>query len=92
MSNIMNMEELGIINDMPNGWVYGINQPLWHKKVYQMWFGMWRRVKDENYIKRDCYKNCNIYEDFKYLSKYVEWIMQEPRFEEFTQTCNEVRW
>lgn len=88
----MDMEELGIINDMPKGWVYGKNQPLWHKKVYQMWFGMWRRVKDENYIKRDCYKNCNIYEGFKYLSDYVKWIMQEPRFIEFAHTCNKVRW
>lgn len=88
----MDMKELGIINDMPKGWKGGKNQPLWHKKVYTMWKGMWVRVKDTDNKDYKNYKDCEIYEDFKYLSKYVEWITQEPKFEEFCETCDKVQW
>ena len=88
----MNMEELGIINDMEKGWVKGKDQPLWHKKVYQMWKDMWNRCRNPNRIDYKNYKDYKIYEEFKYLSKYVEWIMQEPRFEEFITTCDKVKW
>ena len=83
----MNMKELGIINNMPKGWYRGEDQPLWHQKVYHMWKHMWSRVYTElNWF------GCLIHPDFKYLSNYVDWIMQEPRFEEFCNTCDKVMW
>lgn len=88
----MDMKELGIINDMSRGWAEGKDQPLWHKKVYTMWKGMWGRVKDSKYKGYNNYKDCEIYEEFKFLSKYVEWIIQEPKFEEFCETCDKVQW
>lgn len=88
----MNMEELGIVNDMEKGWVRGEDQPLWHYKVYYMWKDMWSRCRNPNDKYYNNYKDCEIYEDFKYLSKYVEWIIQEPKFEEFITTCDKVKW
>lgn len=88
----MDMKELGIVNDMPRGWVYSNTQPLWHKKVYQMWMDMWKRCRNPNYHAYENYKDCKIYDDFKYLSKYVEWIISEPRFEEFCETCDKATW
>ena len=86
------MRELGIINDMPYGWRRGKDQPLWHLKVYYMWYGMHDRVKNPNNKEYENYKDREIYEDFKYLSKYVEWITQEPKFEEFCKTCDKIKW
>lgn len=88
----MNMKVLGIVNDMPRGWYRGENQPLWHYKVYYMWKDMWKRCRNPNDINYKDYKDCKIYEDFKYLSKYVEWIISEPRFEEFCETCDKISW
>lgn len=88
----MDMEELGIVSDMPKGWINGKDQPLWHYKIYNMWRNMWGRVKNPDDKDYKNYKDCKIYEEFKYLSKYVEWIMQEPRFEEFIATCDKVIW
>ena len=88
----MNMEELGIINDMPRGCAKGKDQPLWHKKVYNMWKGMWDRCRNPNFHAYENYKDCKIYDDFRYLSKYVEWIISEPNFKEFCETCDKVMW
>ena len=90
---IVTLKDMNITNDMPYGWVRGVTQPLWHKRVYKMWTHMWCRIyinpsnKDYEY-----YKNSKGYEPFRYLSNYVEWIMQEPRFEEFCNTCENIKW
>ena len=88
----MTFEELGIVNDMPKGWSQGKDQPLWHKKVYHMWYSRWYKCKNSNNNMYKYYKDCNIHEDFRYLSNFVTWIMNEPRFDEFTQTCDKVMW
>ncbi len=88
----MNMEELGMFNDMPRGWITGKDQPLWHRRVYGMWKRMWDRVTNVDGEYYENYKDCKIHEDFKYLSNYVDWIIQEPRFEEFCNTCDTISW
>ena len=85
-------KDLGIINDMPQGWSKGKNQPLWHKKVYTMWKDMWRRCRCENHSSYNYYKECLIYEPFRHLSNYVSWIIKQPRFNEFCNTCHFTRW
>ena len=87
MKGINITDEITIYNDMEKGWVRGKTQPLWHRKVYDMWRGMWGRVYTELY-----YFGSLIYPSFKYLSNYVEWIESQPRFEEFTQTCDKIKW
>lgn len=83
----MDMRELDIINDMPRGWSQGKDSPLWHRKVYDMWRDMWRRV-----YSRIHWFGCLIHPDFKYLSNFVEWIMNQPQFEEFCNTCDKISW
>lgn len=92
MTEIRITDEVIIYNDMPRGWINGKLQPRWHKKVYQMWYDMWSRCRNSNKNRYKYYKDCKLYEEFKYLSKYIEWLMNEPRFEEFTQTCDKIRW
>lgn len=85
----MTYEELGIINDMPRGW---INEEKWHRVVYNMWRGMHNRVKNPDSQRYQYYKDSKIHSDYDYLSKYVDFIESEPRFEEFKTTCHKVRW
>lgn len=87
MSELHITDEVTIYNDMPKGWKRGKDQPTWHKKVYDMWRHMWARV----YTRPDWF-GCLIHPSFKYLSNYVGFIMSEPRFEEFTLTCDKVSW
>ena len=74
-----------IYNDIPG--FLSKDSPLWHKKVYGMWRGMWSRVYHNIY-----YFGSLIHPDFKYLSNYVKWIESQPRFEEFCSTCHNTRW
>lgn len=83
----MNLKELGIVNDMGRGWGNGKYQPLWHFKVYKMWRHAWSRIYNDIH-----YFGCLIHPDFKYLSNFVEWIMSEPRFEDFCNTCDKITW
>ena len=87
MGKIKVIDNVFIYNDMPRGWVYGKDQPLWHKKVYDMWWGMWRRVYGNEY-----YFGSLIYPEFRYLSKYVHFIVNEHRFKDFCNTCNKAIW
>lgn len=77
---------------MPRGWIRGKNQPLWHLKVYDMWSKMWNRCRNPEHKEYEYYCSCIIYEDFRYLSNYLNWIQSQPRFEEFCSTCHEVSW
>ena len=88
----MKLIDFGIVNDMDRGWVRGKSQPLWHNKVYHMWVDMWNRVTNIESRSYTNYKDCKIHEDFRYLSNYVNWIMNDPNFEAFCSTCNTVRW
>lgn len=45
----MTLEELGIENDMPKGWVRGKNQPKWHRSLYDRWKHMWERCCNPNH-------------------------------------------
>lgn len=92
MTEIHITDKVIIYNDMPRGWREGKGQPKWHKKVYDMWRDRWRRCKDPNSKDYEYYKDCEIYEDFKYLSKFVAWIMNEPLFKEFCTTCDKIKW
>ena len=87
MNGVLVTDDIIIYNDMPRGWVGGKYQPRWHKKVYMMWFNMWKRVYTNIY-----YFGSLIYTEYKTLSKFVDWIESQPRFEEFCDTCDEVRW
>ena len=86
------MEELGIKNDMPRGWIKGEGQPKWHQVVYSLWKGMHERVKDPKHPSYEWYKDCKIFSDYDFLSNYVNFILGEPTFNEFIQTCDEVIW
>ncbi len=88
----MTLEELGIINDMPRGWVSGKSAPKWHYKVYRMWADMWRRVKNDSNESYKTWNNCLVFDDFKYLSNFVKWIESQFNFQEFCNTCNKVKW
>lgn len=83
----MSRKNYEIINDMPYGWVSGKNQPKWHEKVYFMWLNMWRRCYGDVH-----YFGCQVHPKFKYFSNYVDFIENQPRFNEFKKTCCEVRW
>ena len=87
MKGIRITDTIVIYNDMGRGWTQGKAQPLWHKKVYRMWMNMWRRV-----YTRSHYFGSLIYPPFKYLSNYVKWIEQQPRFGDFCSTCDSIRW
>ena len=86
----MTYKELGIENDKP-GWG-SKNAPLWHFKVKNMWYKMWDRCNNPNRRDYKYYCESIIYEDFRYLSKYIEWIESQPRFKEFCSTCHEITW
>ena len=92
MKEIKITEKVTIYNDMPRGWIQGKGQPRWHKKVYNMWRNRWDKCRNPNNPSYEYYKDCEIDEDFKYLSNFVKWIMNQPLFEEFVQTCNKVKW
>lgn len=92
MSEIKIIDDISIYNDMPKGWVNGKGSPKWHKRVYEKWMNMWKRCKNPNRHDYINYKDCDIYDDFKYLSKYVDWIMKEPLFDEFINTYDKVKW
>lgn len=53
---------------------------------------MWDRCNNPNRRDYKYYCESIIYEDFRYLSKYIEWIKSQPRFEEFCSTCHEIKW
>ena len=91
MSEIKITEDIVIYNDMESGWL-GKYQPRWHKKVYMMWHNMWNRCRNPNHPRYKDYKDCNIFKDFNCLSSYTDFIMSEPRFDEFTKTCDKIRW
>ena len=76
-----------IYNDMPRGWVRGKMQPSWHRKVYDMWRLMWRRVYGSIH-----WFGSLTHPSFQYLSNYVKWIESQPRFNDFCATCDKVRW
>ena len=73
------------------GWT-SKDEPLWHSKVKSMWRGMWIRCYDPTSTNYKYYQDSIVYNDFKYLSNFVKWIMNEPRFEEFCNTCVKVHW
>ena len=87
MREIHITDNVVIYNDMERGWIRGKTQPSWHLKVYNMWKDTWRRVYGDKY-----WFGSLIHPSFKYLSNYVKWIEEQPRFEEFCSTCNKVRW
>ena len=87
MKGIYITDDVVIYNDMEIGWSQGKYQPRWHHKVYDMWRDTWRRVYGHiNYF------GSLIHPSFKYLSNYVKWIEEQPRFNEFCKTCNKTMW
>lgn len=66
--------------------------PLWHRKVYSMWRHMWFRCYDSTRKDYKYYIDSIIHDDFRIFSKYLEWIQDQPRFEEFCNTCDYVTW
>lgn len=92
MTEIHITNNITIYNDMPRGWIAGKDQPLWHKKAYMMWINRWNLCKNPKHFAYENYKDCGIHEDFKYLSKFVDWLISEPRFNEFCETCDKIKW
>ena len=85
MREIHITDDVVIYNDIPG--FLSKNQPRWHRKVYHMWRDTWRRI----------YSNIHwfgslIEPSFQYLSNYVKWIEDQPRFNEFCNTCNKTSW
>lgn len=87
MKEIYITDTVVIYNDMEKGWSQGKYQPRWHKKVYMMWWRMWRRVYGEVH-----WFGSLIHPSFKYLSNYVKWVEAQPRFDEFCKTCDITHW
>lgn len=88
----MTLDDLGIKNDMPKGWVKGKGQPKWHEVVYNMWRDMHRRCKDTTRNDFIHYKDSKICESLDYLSNYVKFIESQPTFDEFCSTCDSISW
>lgn len=66
MKEINIIDKATIYNDMSRGWAQGKIQPLWHKKVYKMWWSIWKRIYTNPY-----YFGSLICPYFKYLSNFV---------------------
>ena len=88
----MTLDDLGIKNDMPKGWIKGKGQPKWHEVVYNMWRDMHRRCKDSTRNDFIHYKDSKICESLDYLSNYVKFIESQPTFDEFCSTCDSISW
>lgn len=86
----MKLDTIGAINDMPRGWK---SSKVSNIKIYSMWYHMLDRChctpKDRNYR---WYKDVTCDKDFYYLSNFVKWIEKEPRYQEFCETCESIRW
>ena len=80
----MTLEELGIENDMPKGWVRGKSQPKWHRSLYDRWKHMWERCSNPNHKDYSNYKDCKIDERYRKFSNYVSDIM---KLENFDKLC-----
>ena len=81
-----------IYNDMPRGWAKGKTQPIWHRKVYTMWYNMWARCYKFEEHNSKYYFDCEVDNTFKYLSIFLKWIEQQPYFEDFCLTCSNTMW
>ena len=68
------------------------DKPSWHRKVYDMWKGMWKRCYDPSNGNYSRYYLSIIYDDFRIFSNYYNWIKSQPRFEEFCSTCDDIMW
>jgi len=79
----------GKIRDIP---MYWLKEDEWRGKVYEMWKNMWDRCNNTSRPSYKHYINSLIYDDFRYLSKFFEWIISQSRFEEFCSTCNKIIW
>lgn len=82
----MTLEELGIKNDMPRGWVRGKNQPKWHRSLYNRWKHMWVRCKNPLSPDYATYKDIPIDESFRLLSIYVDTVSKLINFD---RLCDE---
>lgn len=75
------MKDLGIINDMPYEWIRASTH---NRKIYDLWKNMWMRVSNIKYLEKyPSYKECSICSDWKYLSKFVEWIITQETYNSF---------
>ena len=73
------------------GWT-SKDSPSWHFKVKKMWRDMWIRCYDPTSAKYKYYIKSIIHDDFRIFSNYLDWIMKQPRFEEFCSTCDVIMW
>lgn len=86
----MTLEELGIENDMPKGWVRGKNQPTWHLSLYKRWVHMWERCRNPEHKDYSNYKDCKIDERYRLFSNYIDDI---SKLENFDKLCeNPSKW
>lgn len=81
----MTLEELGIVNDMPRGWINGKNSPKWHKSLYKRWVHMWNRCKNPQSKDYETYKDCDIDERYRFLSNYVDDVSFLKNFDRFCE-------
>lgn len=85
----MTMKELGIENDMPRGWK---QREHWRTVAYHLWKELWKRVKDPSHPSYMYYKDCKIHEKFRLFSNFIKFIESESSFEDFKNTCHNIRW
>ena len=74
----MTMKELGIINDMPRGW---LSSDEWHMSLYNRWLCMWLRCKDPKMERHETYKCIEIDERYRHFSNYVNDVMSLENFD-----------
>ena len=85
MKSIVITDKCTIYNDMPRGWSFGKGQPAWHGSIYHRWYDMWTRCNNPNNTKYKNYKDCEIDEKYRYLSNYVNDIMQLENFDKLCE-------
>lgn len=90
LNEIKITDECIIYNDMPRGWVNGTNSPRWHLSLYTRWKQMWHRCKNPTHKNYHQYKDCNIDDNYKFLSIYVEDISRLVNFDKLKQ--NPSKW
>ena len=76
----MTLEELGIVNDMPKGWL-GFHPA--NRSIYDKWKRMWIRTTEDFIKTRPTYKGTTVCDEWRYLSNFVKWIETQDLYDEF---------
>lgn len=83
----MTVNKYGGINDMPDGWSKE------HNRIYRLWYHMLRRCYDDTQLSRKkgkSYIDCDVSNEWKYLSKFFDDVRKLPGYEQWLTTTGMV--